>query len=136
VWRATDADSDSANGQKRQNRYSSRTEVHSGYTEAFPTLPVLAPSIPNQSTIRAALYLRVSTRTDESDHDAAGQRRRNPSSHKGQNAKFPPLGKRAEPAPPPPETIHLSLAQPETRNRCALSPTSFAGHASTKPTGA
>jgi hypothetical protein len=27
---------DSANRQKRQNRYLSRTEVHSGYTEAFP----------------------------------------------------------------------------------------------------
>jgi hypothetical protein len=40
-------------------------------------------------------------------------------------------GKRAEPALPPPETMHLSPAQTETRNSFARSPISFAGPGST-----
>jgi hypothetical protein len=71
---------DSTNGQKRQNRYFSRTEVHSGYTEpieiaAGEPLPLPATTTAPGVT-RAALYLRVSTRTDKRDDDAARQRKR------------------------------------------------------------
>src|SRR5580692_6890476 len=67
---------DSPNGQKRQNRYFSRTEVHSGYTEpagiAASTLQLAtAPGV-----TRAALYLRVSTRTDKRSDEDARQRKR------------------------------------------------------------
>jgi len=67
---------DSNNRQKRQNRYLSQTEVHSGYTESVLTHSGTRRPATAQGNIRAALYLRVSTRTDKRDDDTARQRKR------------------------------------------------------------
>lgn len=67
---------DSKNRQKRQNRYLSQTEVHSGYTEPIGTATGTLQIETAPGSIRAALYLRVSTRADKRDDDTARQRKR------------------------------------------------------------
>jgi DNA invertase Pin-like site-specific DNA recombinase len=71
---------DCTNRQKRQNRYLSQTEVHSGYTEPVEIAAgkprILPANITAPGVTRAALYLRISTKTDKRDDDAARQRKR------------------------------------------------------------
>jgi DNA invertase Pin-like site-specific DNA recombinase len=67
---------DSKKTQKRQKRYFSRTEVHSGYTEPFGNVASIPQIAAVPGAIRAALYLRVSTRADKRDDETARQRKR------------------------------------------------------------